>query len=182
MGDLSRFELTPNSANRIIFVMIDGSGSEVTGLDGALTVEISKNGAALGASGGTQGEIGKGLYWYLTTAAETDTVGPVGIVVNGAGAIQQNLEYVVSSRVQNSKQYQYPVTENDLVTPISGALVEIFTGANRVGWVWTGTTDGFGIARDEFDNLPILVIGQQYYFWTQKIGYTFPNPDVETIS
>lgn len=181
MGDLSRFEWVPDHANLIDFVMIDGSGNEVTGLGAGLTVQISKNGGAFGAAAGTQLEIGLGFYSYLCTVAESDTPGPVAIVATGAGAIQQNLEYVVINRASGITEYTYPVTRSDTGLAVPDAAVEIYTISPRSNRIWTGTTDAFGHARDEFDNLPLLQSGKTYYFWTAKVGITFDNPDAETI-
>jgi hypothetical protein len=88
-----------NQQNRITFVMIDALGNEVTGIgDGNLTVEISKNGGAFAVGGGADTEIGDGWYAYLSSTGDADTVGTVSVKVTGAGAIQQNLEYIVSQR------------------------------------------------------------------------------------
>jgi len=182
MSDISRFEWARDHENRIVFVMIDGSGGEVSGLGAALTMQISKNGGAFAACAGTISEIGDGWYSYLSTAGEADTPGPIAITATGAGTIQQNLEYVVANRIYNTKSYTYPVTRSDTLAPVPDATVEIYTQADRVGLVWSGITDEFGHARDESDALPILQIGKQYYFWTFKVGFTFPNPDLETIT
>jgi len=182
MSDISRFEWALNHENRIAFVMIDGSGNEVSGLGAALTMKISKNGGALNAVAGTITEIGEGWYSYLSTAGEADTAGPIAITATGAGTIQQNLEYVVANRILNTKSYTYPVTRDDTLAAVPDATVEIFTSADRQGLIWVGVTDEFGHARDEFGALPVLQIGKQYYFWTKKVGIIFPNPDVETIA
>lgn len=80
---------------KIMFVMIDSSGTEVTGLGTGFTLGISKAGAAFGASAGTKAEIGSGWYSYELTASETDTLGELAIKVTGSGAVQQNLLYDV---------------------------------------------------------------------------------------
>jgi len=182
MPDITRFEWAINHENRIDFVMIDGSGNEVAGLGAALTMFISKNGAAFVAVAGTITEIGLGWYSYLSTVGEADTVGPIAIAATGAGTIQQNLEYVVTSRIQGTTSYTYPVTSLPLNDPVVGAKVEIYTVYPKSGLIWTGYTDAFGHARDEFDALPVLQVGKEYYFWTYKVGLSFPNPDSETIT
>ncbi len=181
MGDLSRFEWIPDHANLIDFVMIDGSGNEVTGLGAGLAMQISKNGGAFGAAAGTQLEIGLGWYSYLCTVGESNTPGPVAIVANHASTIQQNLEYVVINRADGLAEYTYPVTRSDNSLPIADATVEIYTISPKTNRIWAGVTDEFGHARDEFENLPWLQSGKTYYFWTAKVGFSFDNPDAETI-
>lgn len=169
--------------NKAEFVMIDGSGNEVTGLGGALTILISKDGAAFQAAAGTQSEIGSGWYRYVATAGECDTLGPVAMVITGAGAIQQNLEYVIGGRATNLTEFTYTVTEADLVTPISGVYVVITTDIAGDRAIWDGTTDDFGVALHMVTgDLPLLQIGKTYYFWSKKAGYEFTNPDAEVIS
>lgn len=182
MSEISRFEWALNHENRIVFVMIDGSGAEVSGLGSNLTMNISINGGSLNPVGGTISEIGSGGYTYLCTVAEASTPGPIFITAIGAGTVQQNLEYVVSTRVQNTKSYTYPVTRSDTGNPVPNATVEIYTTSTREDPIWTGVTDEFGHARDGFGALPILQIGKTYWFWTSKVGLQFPNPDEETVA
>lgn len=182
MSEISRFEWALNHENRIVFVMIDGSGNEVSGLGSALTMNISINGGALNPVAGTISEIGSGGYSYLCTVAEASTPGPIFITAVGAGTIQQNLEYVVSTRILNTKSYTYPVTRSDTLAAVPDARVEIYTTSTKEDPIWAGTTDEFGHARDSYGALPILQIGKTYWFWTSKVGIQFPNPDEETIS
>jgi hypothetical protein len=169
--------------NRITFVMIDGTGNEVSGIgDGNLTIEISKNGGAFVGGGGTDTEISDGWYTYLATAPEADTVGPVSVKVDGAGAIQQNLEYVVKQRTPNAVAYTYTVTRSDTGDPIPGAEIWVTTDIAGTNTIWRGTTDAFGVARDVDGNLPLLDPGT-YYFWKQISGFTDDdNPDTEVVS
>lgn len=168
--------------NLATFVMIDSFGTEVTGLDGLLTILVAKNGGAFNAAAGSQAEMGNGWYKYLSTEGEADTVGPISIVVTGAGCVQQNLEYVVDSRVPNMTSYEYPVTDSVTLLPIPGATVDIYTDALETHWIWRGVTDEFGHPRDSTGDLPLLQIGKTYYFHTELIGYDFSNPDAEVIS
>jgi hypothetical protein len=179
---MSAFEWEPNQQNRIDFVMIDGSGNEVSGLGGTLTVEISKNGAAFVAAAGVQTEISDGWYSYLSTAGEANTPGPIAIHATGAGTIQQNLEYVVKSRNVNGVEFTYTVTDSVTSNPISGAIVTITSDIGGNLTVFTGVTDTFGVARHTTTNeLPFLDPGT-YYFWTRKPGYSFTVPDTEVVS
>src|SRR3972149_2124307 len=79
----------------LVFVLVDGSSTEVAGLGGTFDVAISKNGAAFEPGAGDKAEIGSGWYSYRITAEETDTVGSLAIKVSGTGTIQQNLLYYV---------------------------------------------------------------------------------------
>lgn len=169
-----------NQQNRITFVMVDASSVEVTGLGSGFTLELSKNGGAFAASAGTKAEIGNGWYTYLSTAGEADTIGPVAIRVTGAGAQQQNLEYVVVARTPNAKEWPYYV-DDILANPIEGAEVWVTTDLAGNNRIWLGTTDALGYARDVNGNHPWLDVGT-YYFWTQKAGYSFPKPDTEVVS
>lgn len=179
---MSAFEWEPGQQNLITFVMIDGSGGEVSGLDGLLTIQISKAGGALAAAGGTQNEIGSGWYSYLSTAAEADTPGPISITVTGVGAVQQNLEYVVKSRNINGVEHTYTVTDSVTMLPIEGVSVNITTDAAGNNVVFAGLTDAFGVLRNiDTDELPLLDPGT-YYFWSQKAGYSFVNPDTEVVA
>lgn len=85
--------LTANQAQLITFVLLNTSGVEVTGLGSTFTVNISKNGAAFAAGVGAKAEIGSGWYSYQLTAGETNTAGPLSIVITGTGADQLNLAY-----------------------------------------------------------------------------------------
>lgn len=170
-----------NQVNRITFVMVDSNGTEVAGLAGTFTLQISKNGGAFVGSAGTKAEISNGWYTYLATAGEADTVGPVSVRVTGAGSVQQNLEYVVKQRTPGALPFTYTVTNVDGGAPIEGVEVWITTDLAGVNIIWTGSTDALGKARDEADGLPYLDPGV-YYFWSQKSGMIFENPDTETVS
>ena len=171
---------TLGQSNLITFVMIDINGSEVAGLGTGFVLSLSKNGGAFSASAGTKAEISNGWYSYTSTAAESDTTGTVSIKVTGAGALQQNLEYVVKAR--NILGVDYTYTVDDGTDPIEGAQVWITLDIGGNNTAWTGVTDAFGVARDSINGeLPFLDPGT-YYFWTQKTDYAFTNPDTEVVS
>lgn len=87
--------LRQDTEHKAMFVMVDSSGVEVTGLGSALTVEISKNGGAFVAGLGAKSEIGSGWYSYLLSESDTDTEGPLAIRVTAVGCVKQNLLYEV---------------------------------------------------------------------------------------
>lgn len=172
-------EWTLNQVNQIVFVMVDSNNTEVTGLGSGFTLQIAKAGGAFVNSAGTKAEIGSGFYRYDTTPGEANTVGPVAVKVTGAGAVQQNLEYVVKQRTINAIAFTYTVTVGG--NPLAGATVWISTDSAGANTLWEGTTDASGVARDVNDELPYLDPGT-YYFWTQAEGYSFSNPDTEIVS
>lgn len=166
--------------NLITFVLVDVAGNEVLGLAGTFTLAVSKAGAGFAPGAGTKGEIGSGWYKYLSTAAEANTVGPVAIKVTDALIKQQNLEYIVESRVVNSVEFTYTVTNIVDGLPIAGVNVWFSTDIAGLDVVWAGLTDSFGVARDLDAHLPRLDPGN-YYTWRQKSGWAFNDPDLEAV-
>lgn len=167
--------------NTILFVMVDASGSELTGLGSGFTLQISKAGAAFTGSAGTKSEVGNGWYKYVTTAGEADTRGPVAVKVTGSGAIQQNLEYVVAGRNANAIEFTYTLTDSSSGDPIEGASIWICTDSAGENVIWVGTTNSVGVAVDDSSRKPWLDAGT-YYIFRQANGYTFSDPDTEVIS
>lgn len=167
--------------NTVLFVLIDETGEEVTGLGDTFTLQISKSGGAFAASGGTKSEVGLGWYKYVSTASESNTAGPVALVITAAGTVQQNLEYVVEDRVVTAVEFTYTVTRSTDSSPIAGADVSFSVNSNPANSVWTGVTDAFGVARDLHGNLPRLSPGS-YYVFIYKPGFVFENPDTEVVS
>lgn len=167
--------------NRVCFVMVDAANTEVSGIgNGNLIVQISKNGAAFAAAGGTNTEIGNGWYSYLATALEADTLGPVAIRVTGAGAVQQNLEYVVKQRTPNATAITITIKDvNNNV--IEGAEVFICSDSAGTNVIWTGDSDSLGVARDDNSELPYLDNGT-YFVFAQKSSTSFSNPTTIVVS
>lgn len=172
--------------NEIKFVMIDSSGNNVAGLGNAYLMTISKPGnTAFVAAAGTKQELANGWYRYVSTAAEADTPGAVALYLPAQGAaIEQNLEYVVMQRNGAAIAYTYTVTSQTTGLPLEGVRVTVTTDLAGLNVIWNGDTDTFGVARDDFGNLPRLDAGV-YYFWKNKPGYVpslGQTPDIEVIS
>lgn len=173
---------TPNQPNTILFVLVNSSGAEVTGLNGTFTVRISKAGVAFATGVGAKSEVGLGWYKYVAVAGEADTPGPIAVVVTGSGIIQQNLEYVVADRVETGVNFTYTVTSSAGGNPpIEGVQVIVTMDSGGANVVWAGYTDALGVARDVNGDLPRLVPGV-YYFFRYKYLWVFDNPDLETVS
>jgi hypothetical protein len=101
----------------ILFVLKDDSGVEITGLDDTFSVLITKAGAPFVSGTGAKAEVGSGYYSYELTAGETDTVGPLGLLITGGGAVQ-NLLYDVSGTV-----FETPAAGSNILTAAEGAAV-----------------------------------------------------------
>jgi hypothetical protein len=172
-----------NQQNRICFVQVDGSYTEISGLGVAWNLFISKAGGIFNPSAGTKAEIGNGWYTYLSTAAEADTIGPVSIYVVSAPVktIQQNLEYVVQQRNVNCHSFTYTLINSVTLLPVESAKIWITTDLAGLNTIWNGFTDVFGIARDNGGYLPCLDSGV-YAVWAKKAGGAANNwPDIETV-
>jgi hypothetical protein len=170
-----------SQANLITFVLVDASGTEVTGLGSGFTLQLSKAGGAFAGSAGTKAEISNGWYKYTSTVGEADTVGPVAIKVTHASVVQQNLEYTCESRAINSIAFTYTVTNSVTAASLEGVQVWIAVDSAGANIVWNGTTDSLGVARDDNGNLPRLDAGT-YYFFRQLAGFVFSDPDSESVS
>lgn len=171
-----------DQANMITFVMVDANYTEVPGLGATFTLEVSKAGGIFVASAGVKAEISDGWYSYTLTAAECDTIGPLSVLVTGAGCIQQNLEYVIQQRTAGCVDYTYTVTDSVTLLPIPDAEVWIATDLAMAHIVWSGTTDAFGVARDSFGNLPCLDAGS-YFLRKHRVGYIDDDlpADIEVV-
>jgi hypothetical protein len=175
------YKLKQNQVQRITFVMVSDAGTEVPGLAGTFDLEVSKNGAPFAAGVGAKAEISAGWYLYTLAAAETDTVGPLAVRITAAGCAQQNLEYVVVDRAITAIAFTYTVTNAVTTLPIEGVDVAFSTDNAGANVVWNGQTDTLGVARDDDGALPRLDPGT-YYVWRSKAGFTFSDPDTETVS
>lgn len=174
-------EWVPNQQNLIKFVLVDNDGDEVIGLGGTFSLSISKGNGPLVAGAGSKGELGLGWYTYLSTADEADTVGSIAVAVTGPGVRQQNLEYVVRQRNPYAVPFEYTMTDDVSGDPLTAVKVTIATQSDGGGVVWVGFTDSFGVARDEFGELPWVDPGT-YYLFRQKPGYEFNDPDEEVVA
>lgn len=178
---LNAGEWTPNQPNTILFVLVDLSGVEITGLGSSFTLRLSKAGAAFATAAGTKSEVGLGWYKYVSTSGEADTPGPLAVVVTSGSSVQQNLEYVVASRIESTLEFTYTVISDGGGLPIEGVQILIATDSGGANIIWAGYSDTLGIARDGAGALPRLQPGT-FYFFRYKYLWTFVNPDVEVVS
>lgn len=99
-----------------------------------------------------------------------------------AGSTGEALDTAAScTQSIGSIEFTYTVLDTGS-NPIDGVQVWISTDIAGADVVWSGVTDAFGIARDTANlQKPFLDPGT-YYFWSQKSGYSFSNPDTEVVS
>lgn len=173
------YEWSVGVANETPFVMIDSSGNELTGL--TVAVELRKPGEASFAAGaGTVDELGDGWYVYTNTAAEANTMGNGALKATAAGALQQNLPFVVKYvNLGNYIEWSYRVTKSGV--PVEGARVRVSMDEAGSVVIWVGMTDADGYARDVYDQHPYLPPGNRY-FWPYKSDVNFVRPDMEVVS
>jgi len=109
----------------------------------------------------------KGEYTGATVLDQDEVTGAVGLLTPPEGT---------------SVLFTYTVTNSVTLLPIEGVDIEFSTDAGKTHIVWTGNSDVFGVARDEFGNLPLLDPGS-YYVWKQFGGFIDDqNPDLEVVS
>jgi hypothetical protein len=153
---LSIAEMTPSAGDKILVAWSDQAGSEWQDGDAELTV---------------------------TPRAIDDLAFPVvsgrGIAVDTNNRVDANA--IIQIYAAGAIEVTYPLTEAGSGDPIANATVWITTDAPGNNTVWRGTTDNSGIARGVDNAKPWLTAGT-YYVWSQKAGYTFPNPDTEIVS
>jgi hypothetical protein len=173
------YDLTLNAANAIPFVMVNTSGTEVTGLAGTFTVTLSRNGGAFGASAGAKSELGNGWYLYTATAAECATAGPLALRVTGTGCAQQNLVLRVaaspSTLGSGAITFTYTLTNSVDGLPIADADVWVTSDIAGTNVLASGRTNASGVVTLYLDAGTI-------YVWRQKSGWNFTNPDTEVVA
>jgi hypothetical protein len=113
-------------------------------------------------------------YNYFATAYYTGATVLDQDYVNGAVGI----DYIP---LGTAIEFTYTVYKIGTSDPIEGVSVEIHRNAAGTDEYWTGVTDAFGVARDDFDNKPRLDPGT-WYFFRFKGGYSFDNPDTEVVT
>lgn len=176
------YVLTPNQQNLVLFVLVDNSNAEVSGLGTGFTLELSKAGGAFAGSAGTKAEIGNGWYSYLTTAGEADTVGPMALKITHASIVQQNIPCVVSELTINAVEFTYTVTDSVTSNPIEGVEVWFTIPPGNSDVAEYCVTDAFGVARVPGSGLLPRLDPGTYNVYRQKAGYSFSDPDVEVVS
>lgn len=103
------------------------------------------------------------------------------------GAVSLDVDHVTGSIgyptfPAGGVRYEYTVYNASTGLPEPEVIVTVSVDANGDNSIWSGVTDAFGIARDIYDNLPLLDAGT-YYFWKKKVGFIDDqNPDIEVVA
>jgi len=126
----------------------------------------------------------------VTTAAFYAPAHDYSVVLQGATIDSQSVAAVLASfSIENrtgspqagAGEYTYTVKDGSS-NAIEGVDVWISTDAAGSIVIWRGVTNASGVAVETAgDSKPWLDAGT-YYFWCQKSGYSFSNPDSETVS
>lgn len=131
--------------------------------------------------GGTQQTItaapvheGNGQWSVNLTAAETNG-DLVGLVFVCAGAIPVYFTIATSTLQGGAVTWVYNLTDSATGDPIPNADVWATTDAGGDTVVARGVTDAFG-------NVTFYLDAGTYYIWRELAGWTFVNPDIETVS
>jgi hypothetical protein len=174
-------ELTANQINKIIFVMVDATDTELTGL--TVSAFVSKNNAAFAAITNPVTEIGSGWYGTSLTPTECNTPAPLAFRATAPGARQQNIDCMVAIAVTGTNPpppvsaiaFTYTLTSTVGATPIPGASVWVTTDVGGANTVAQGTTDALGVVV--FNLQPAT-----YYFWRAASEFGGTNPQTIVVS
>jgi len=145
-----------------------------TGGGSSLTVQDIVNGVLDEALSGhdAAGTAGAALAASGAAADPLASLVPGTYAAGTAGAV---LGSYIPSPGTGSVSYNYTLTETGGTTPIRGVDVRVSTDAAGANIVAYAVTNYSGIAS-------FLLDPGTYYFWRQKTGYTFTDPDVEVVS
>lgn len=167
-GALNDLALTLAIAN----LLPDGGALNDLALIKAVT-DLLPDGGALNDLAATLAAVNAipGDVWDELLAAHT---------VAGSAGVAQAASGAVAVFPAGAIAYTYTVTDADTGLPVAGADVWFATDALHTNNVWRGSTDAFGVARDVYNNLPLLDAGT-YFIRVQHVGYASLD-DTEIVS
>jgi len=148
-----------------------------TGL--TVTTDVYDSSSNQEVSDGAATEIGGGFYQYNYTGIIDDYLA----VFKTADATvdSQHVPAFASKKLASivtcgtgSVNWEYTVTEPDMVTPIEDVGVYVSTDIAGTNIIANGFTDIFGTITFHLDP-------GTYYLWCYKTGYSFTNPDTEVV-
>jgi len=92
-----------------------------------------------------------------------------------AGYLDAAVSGAVSGAGSGAISWVYTLTDSVTTLPIANANVWVTTDLAGTNVIRNGTTDAFGIVTFNLD-------AGTYYYWRQKSGYNFTDPDTEVVS
>lgn len=132
------YPLKNATAITIPFFAHDANGDGVTGIaDGSFTKRISKNGGAFAAMTVTITEMENGWYSLPVSTSHSDTNGILTISLSASGAKRINLQFRVSSRIDDD--LCYPAISGRAIDVDSTGGVEITANQNVNVNQWLGS-------------------------------------------
>ena len=176
----------------------DDAGASITrAADGTISI-YKDNGTTQVTTGVTDTEdfdslTGIHLCTIVTTNAWYTPAHDYTVVLSAATIDGQTVNAVLASfSIENrtgSPQagaleitYTLRVDDEDTGDLLEGADVWITTDEAGSIIIWRGVTDANGVLRETAGSSKPWLDAGTYYFWRQKSGYTFSNPDEETFS
>ena len=114
----------------------------------------------------------------LATESKQDTAQTDLDTITGADGVtlatlQPN--YAPAALGAGAVTYAYTLTDDVTGNPIDGASVWVTTDSAGTDIIASGTTNDSGVVTFYLD-------AATRYFWRQRSGYTFSNPDTEVVS
>jgi len=109
-------------------------------------------------------EVGRNYTVYIEATVGTDT-----------GGISYGFTVIASIFGPGAIEFTYTLTSTVDGTPIDEADVWVTTDAGGLNIIASGETDAAGVVVFWLD-------AGNYFFWRQCDGWTFVNPDLETVS
>jgi hypothetical protein len=135
-------------------------------LDAANTIGLYSEQITLSAANGFENGKDYAIYIQATVNGVTGTIVYTFRVGTGAAA--------------GAIEFTYTVTNSQTGVPIEGVEVWFATDSGFANIVFSGTTDTFGILRDDNGNKPFLDAGT-YHIRLNKAGFIFQD-DSEVVS
>jgi hypothetical protein len=157
-------------------IALDGGPADLSGM---LTKLADDNGGAdFDATTDSQTEIADSIAGLPTDQDVRDAMMLAPTPgVPGADSVDEKLDDIIACCVlgPGAIEFIYTLTDSGTGLPISGADVWVSTDAAGANVIASGNTDLFG-------NVTFWLDPGTYYFWRQRAGYSFINPDVETVT
>lgn len=150
-----------------------GNGNAIT--TGTVSGYVTKDGGTQTAIAGTPTHKGNGQWSVNLTATEMNG-NVVGLLFTHTDAVPVNFTIpTYTDATGGAITFTYTVTESGSGNPIDNCDVWVSTDVAGSNVIQNAVTNASGVATFYLD-------AGTYYFWRQKNGWNFTNPDTETVS